>query len=150
MKPVAYPKGTARSVARSLRIYHGDHVRKAAMDALYARFLRPGDLAFGKARIGWNGQARDAHALSFATAFAGLWPHLLFGLYIFGTLAVLSPTVLIWSLPLTAGYLLAIPFAMLTAAPALGAFFVRTGLCGIPEDFDPPAEIVAIQGGKAR
>ena len=40
--------------------------------------------------------------------------------------------------------------AMLTAAPALGALFVRTGLCGIPEDFDPPAEIVAIQGGQAR
>lgn len=107
-------------------------------------------LAFGKARIGWNGQARDAHALSFATACAGLWPHLLFGLYIVGTLALLSPTVLIWSLPLTAGYILAIPFAMLTAAPALGALFVRTGLCGIPEDFEPPAEIVAIQGGKAR
>ncbi|CAN7420699.1 glucans biosynthesis glucosyltransferase MdoH [Bosea sp. LjRoot90] len=107
-------------------------------------------LAFGKARIGWNGQARDAHALSFATAFAGLWPHLLFGLYIFGTLAMLSPTVLIWSLPLTAGYVLAIPFAMLTAAPALGGWFVRSGLCGIPEDFDPPAEIVAIQGGDIR
>ena len=107
-------------------------------------------LAFGKARIGWNGQARDAHALSLATAVAGLWPHLIFGLYIFGTLMVLSPTVLIWSLPLTAGYLLAIPFAMLTAAPALGALFVRTGLCGIPEDFDPPAEIAAIQGGQAR
>lgn len=107
-------------------------------------------LAFGKAKIGWNGQARDAHALSFVTAFAGLWPHLLFGLYIFGTLMVLSPTVLIWSLPLTAGYILAIPFAMLTAAPALGTLFVRTGLCGIPEDFDPPAEIVAIQGGGAR
>ena len=83
-------------------------------------------------------------------SYAGLWPHLLFGLYIFGTLALLSPTVLIWSLPLTAGYILAIPFAMLTAAPALGAFFVRTGLCGIPEDFDPPAEIIAIQGGDAR
>jgi membrane glycosyltransferase len=107
-------------------------------------------LAFGKAKIGWNGQARDTHALSFATALAGLWPHLLFGLYIFGTLAALSPTVLIWSLPLTAGYLLAIPFAMLTAAPSLGALFVRSGLCGIPEDFDPPAEIVAIQGGDAR
>ncbi|WP_186419581.1 glucans biosynthesis glucosyltransferase MdoH [Bosea sp. CS1GBMeth4] len=107
-------------------------------------------LAFGKARIGWNGQARDAHALSLATAFAGLWPHLLFGLYVVGTLALLSPTVLIWSLPLTAGYLLAIPFAMLTAAPALGALLVRAGLCGIPEDFHPPAEIVAIQGGAAR
>ena len=46
MKPVAYPKGTAKSVARSLRVYHGDHVRKVAMDSLYARFLRAGDLAF--------------------------------------------------------------------------------------------------------
>lgn len=102
-------------------------------------------LAFGRARIGWNGQARDAHALSFATAFAGLWPHLLFGLYIFATLSVLSPTVLIWSLPLTAGYVLAIPFAMITALPALGHWFARAGLCGIPEDFDPPAELRAIR-----
>ena len=101
-------------------------------------------LAVGKARIGWNGQSRDARALSFATAFAGLWPHLLFGAYLFATLAWLSPTVLLWSLPLTAGYVLAIPFAMLTALPAVGEWFARTGLCGIPEDFDPPAELVAI------
>ncbi|MDU0338902.1 glucans biosynthesis glucosyltransferase MdoH [Bosea rubneri] len=107
-------------------------------------------LAFGKAKIGWNGQARDAHALSCATAFEGLWPHLLFGLYIFGTLALLSPTVLIWSLPLTAGYLLAIPFAMLTASPALGRWFARRGLCGIPEDFDPPRELVAIQADEPK
>ncbi|WP_083533110.1 glucans biosynthesis glucosyltransferase MdoH [Bosea sp. WAO] len=107
-------------------------------------------LAFGKAKIGWNGQARDAHALSFATAFAGLWPHLLFGLYIFGTLALLSPTVLIWSLPLTAGYVLAIPFAMLTASPALGRWFARRGLCGIPEDFDPPPELVAVQADEPK
>lgn len=105
-------------------------------------------LAFGRARIGWNGQARDAHALSFATAFAGLWPHLLFAIYLFGALLLLSPTVLLWSLPLTAGYLLAIPFAMATALPGLGAWFARLGLCGIPEDFDPPAELVAIRVGE--
>jgi FkbM family methyltransferase len=40
------PKGTARAVARSLRIYHGDPARSAAMDALYGRFLKPGSLAF--------------------------------------------------------------------------------------------------------
>jgi membrane glycosyltransferase len=102
-------------------------------------------LAFGRARIGWNGQSRDAHALSFATAFAGLWPHLLFGLYIVGALLMLSPTVLLWSLPLTGGYVLAIPFAMLTAWPALGGWLARKGLCGIPEDFDPPGELVAIR-----
>jgi membrane glycosyltransferase len=107
-------------------------------------------LAFGRAKIGWNGQSRDAHALSFATAFAGLWPHLLFGLYIFGTLLWLSPTVLLWSLPLTAGYLLAIPFAMVTALPALGVWFAGKGLCGIPEDFDPPAELIAIRAGSRR
>jgi membrane glycosyltransferase len=101
-------------------------------------------LAFGRAKIGWNGQSRDAHALSFTTAFGGLWPHLLFGTYIFGALLVLSPAVLVWSLPLTAGYVLAIPFAMLTAWPALGGWLARRGLCGIPEDFDPPAELVAI------
>lgn len=107
-------------------------------------------LAFGRAKIGWNSQARDVHSLSFATAFAGLWPHLLFGLYIFGSLALLSPTVLLWSLPLTAGYLLAIPFAVLTASPALGTLFVRTGLCGIPEDFEPPAVLAAIENEARR
>ena len=31
---------------RSLRLYHGPKAPKAAMDALYGHFLRPGDLAF--------------------------------------------------------------------------------------------------------
>ena len=107
-------------------------------------------LAFGRSRIGWNGQARDAHALSFATAFAGLWPHLLFGTVVLGALLALSPAMMVWSLPLTAGYVLAIPFAMITASPALGEWLARKGWCGIPEDFDPPAELLAIQAEPRR
>src|SRR5256884_8124503 len=34
------------SLWRSLEVYYGDAARDAAMDALYARFLRAGDLAF--------------------------------------------------------------------------------------------------------
>src|SRR5689334_8182720 len=34
------------ALRRSLDVYYGDAARDAAMDALYARFLRPGDLAF--------------------------------------------------------------------------------------------------------
>ena len=34
------------NLARSLAVYYGDAPRDAAMDALYARFIRPGDLAF--------------------------------------------------------------------------------------------------------
>jgi FkbM family methyltransferase len=35
-----------QALQRSLRVYHGDKARNAAMDALYRRFLEPGDLAF--------------------------------------------------------------------------------------------------------
>jgi hypothetical protein len=34
------------TLRRSLEVYYGDAARDAAMDALYARFLRAGDLAF--------------------------------------------------------------------------------------------------------
>jgi membrane glycosyltransferase len=104
-------------------------------------------LAFGKSNIGWNGQARDAKALSVATAFAGLWPHLLFGIYVVGSLAILSPKVMWWAMPLLAGYLVAIPFAVSSASPAIGRWFVGKGLCGIPEDFKAPPELEAIARG---
>jgi len=37
---------TGRAILRSLRIYYGDRGRNAKMDAMYARFLKAGDLAF--------------------------------------------------------------------------------------------------------
>jgi FkbM family methyltransferase len=37
---------TARGIFRSLRIYYGDRPRAAAMDRLYGRFVRHGDLVF--------------------------------------------------------------------------------------------------------
>jgi len=36
----------AVAVARSVVTYHGDPAKNAAMDTLYARFVKPGDLAF--------------------------------------------------------------------------------------------------------
>lgn len=35
-----------KGVIRSLRLYHGPHAPRAQMDALYSKFLKPGDLAF--------------------------------------------------------------------------------------------------------
>jgi predicted ThiF/HesA family dinucleotide-utilizing enzyme len=37
---------TVRGVLRSLHIYYGHRARARAMDALYAQFIRPGDLTF--------------------------------------------------------------------------------------------------------
>jgi membrane glycosyltransferase len=103
-------------------------------------------LAFGKSRVGWNGQERDAHGLSIANAAAALWPVTLFGIAVASALAVVSPTALAWSLPLIAGHLVAVPFAVVTASPAVGKWCVRAGLCAVPEDFDAPPEIAALRG----
>ena len=107
-------------------------------------------LLFGRSNIAWGGQARDAHGISLRTAFEGLWPQLVFGVVVCGALFALSPTVLLWSLPLTLGYLLAIPFAMITASPALGRALERIKLCAIPEEFTPPQEVRAVQPALAR
>lgn len=40
------PRGTARGIGRSLRLYHGDRERTRRMDALLGAFVRPGDLVF--------------------------------------------------------------------------------------------------------
>ena len=100
-------------------------------------------LAFGQS-VAWGGQSRDAYGISWATAVRQLWPQTLFGAGVCGALYAIEPTVLWWSLPLTTGYLVAIPFAVWTASPAVGRLFKAWGLCAIPEDFTPPPELVAI------
>lgn len=105
-------------------------------------------LLFGKS-VTWGGQARDAHGISWRAAIANLWPQAAFGLVLCSILAVISPSVLVWSLPLTAGYLLAVPFAVMTAHPELGRLLMSWGLCGIPEDFAPQPEIEAVQLNRA-
>jgi membrane glycosyltransferase len=106
-------------------------------------------LAFGKSVV-WGGQSRDAQRLSWRTAAEALWPQMLFGALVCGALLLIAPPVLWWSLPLTAGYLLAIPFAVLTADPAFGRALQRLGLCGIPEDFATPAEVNAVTDGRQK
>ena len=101
-------------------------------------------LPFGRAVI-WNGQARDAHGISWSTAVKGLWPPFLFGCAICGALAWLSPAVLLWSLPLTFGYLVAVPFAVATASPAFGEALARRRLCAVPEELTEPPEIRAVR-----
>ena len=103
-------------------------------------------LAVGKS-VTWGGQSRDAQRLSWAAAAQTLWPQTLFGVIVCGALLLIAPAVFWWSLPLTAGYLLAVPFAVVTASPGLGRLMQKLGLCGIPEDFAPPAEVRTVQVG---
>jgi len=106
-------------------------------------------LAFGRS-VSWGGQTRDAERLAWGQAARQLWPQTLFGVIVCGALFILAPPLLAWSLPLTVGYLVAIPFAVLTADPRLGLMLQRLGLCGIPEDFMPPPEIKALSAALER
>ncbi|MGA7329232.1 MAG: glucans biosynthesis glucosyltransferase MdoH [Rhodomicrobium sp.] len=101
-------------------------------------------LVFGRS-MRWNGQSRDAQGVSWRAAFSSMWPQCVVGVAICGTLYFISPLLLLLSLPLTAGYVLAVPFAVATASPRLGRLFQKVGLCGIPEDFNPPCEIQAVR-----
>ena len=95
-------------------------------------------LPFGRT-VGWNGQTRDAKALSWSMAARGLWPQLVFGMIVFALGAAFAPNLLLWSLPLTLGYLLAIPLAKASASPRLGVWLARAGICETPEGVAEPA-----------
>jgi membrane glycosyltransferase len=101
-------------------------------------------LLFGKS-ITWNGQARDAHGIPFAVALREMWPQALFGALVIGLCLYHAPLLLAWGWPLVVGYLLAIPFGMLTAEPWLGRLMARARLCGIPEEFDTPVDVRRVQ-----
>lgn len=102
-------------------------------------------LLFGR-RVRWSGQVRDAHGLPLWQSARALWPQFLFGAVVCGALYAVSPTLLLWSLPLTAGYLLAIPFASVSASPTIGRIVTWLGLCGTPEEFHAPQEVQALKG----
>jgi membrane glycosyltransferase len=93
----------------------------------------------------WSGQARDVSSLSWQDALNGLWPQQLFALFLAFAIMWLTPALFLFSLPLTFGYFVAVPFAVITAAPAFGAFLARWKVCATPEELCLPAEIQAIQ-----
>ena len=74
-----------------------------------------------------------------------MWPQTLFGLSLGAILATQAPAVLPWASPLLASFLLAIPFAVISAAPVMGRLSCRLGLCDIPEDRVAAPALVALQ-----
>lgn len=100
-------------------------------------------LALGRG-TGWTGQARDAHRVSWGEALRFGWPATAFGVGILAFVAATIPAALPVALLFCAGYLLAVPFAVITADPRLGALFARAGLCAIPEEREMPRALAAL------
>ncbi len=73
-------------------------------------------LAFGR-RVGWSGQVRDGHAITWSAAARMFWPHTVAGVLLFGLFMSASGFAGIACLPFVAGLLLSAPFTVLTSAP---------------------------------
>ena len=82
--------------------------------------------------IGWIGQIRDDHAVSFRLALSNLWPQTLIGWAAIGLVSATQPAALPYVLFLAGGPALAVPFAMLTAWAPLGRLAVGIGIGRLP------------------
>ena len=125
----------------------------AATDGLFTLMIGPvmmvaqtrfiAGLCLGQ-RIMWEAQRREDGMVPWGEAIRGLWPQLLFGVFFAVALWRVAPSAIPWALPTLAGSLLAIPFAWVSAWPQLGRWMVRSGLCAIPDEYDPAPEVTAL------
>jgi membrane glycosyltransferase len=111
--------------------------------SMFNQTLFMAGLLFGR-NAGWDAQQRDGYRVPWTAAARGLWPATSFGLLVLGFLAFTAPAAIPWFLPCLGGLVLAIPFAVLTSLPEVGAAAVHWRLCAIPEEFETPAEISAL------
>jgi membrane glycosyltransferase len=72
-------------------------------------------------------------------------PHTLFGSALFIFVVLTAPNAAIWFVPFVAGLILVMPFAVYSSSPQLGEWAERHKLCAMPEEFDMPEEIRAVQ-----
>lgn len=89
-------------------------------------------------QIGWSAQRRDAHGVPWRLALQRFWPQTLLGLLITPWLWHSMPGAWPFWAPFALGLAGAVPWAVITAQPALGRWMVRTGLCRVPEEANAP------------
>ncbi|MEZ5900171.1 MAG: glucans biosynthesis glucosyltransferase MdoH [Hyphomicrobiaceae bacterium] len=148
----ALTKGEVARFGGALRFWSGGAMEivfsflQGAVSTIRTSIFMTG-LLLGRSIV-WSGQNRDAKGIRWATATRALWPQTLFGVVVMSALYAASPPTLLWSLPLTAGYILAIPFAVATANPKLGHFMRHHLIAAIPEEIAPVPEIVRVQSGR--
>ncbi len=100
-------------------------------------------LCFGRT-IGWQAQSRSEHAIFWGVAGRRFWAHTLAGCAAGWALWSISLPTALWSLPVYGGLLAAIPLAVVTSSPELGAWMAKSRVLAIPEDLFPPQEIRAL------
>ncbi|HEY4774876.1 MAG TPA: glucans biosynthesis glucosyltransferase MdoH, partial [Xanthobacteraceae bacterium] len=79
-------------------------------------------------RLGWDAQARQDQAVGLGQAARRLWPHTALGVCAISLLAWRNPAAIPFALVMAGGLALAVPLAVISAAPAAGRLLVRLGM----------------------
>ncbi len=87
---------------------------------------------------GWVAQRRDDGGVPLREVVRTYLPHTLVGAALALASYLVSPSLLLWMLPVVAGLALAVPLAALTARADAGRALRRAGLLRTPEEAAPP------------
>ena len=88
-------------------------------------------------RIGWDAQQRDERSVPVAEAVRMFWPQTALGVGGTALLAAEAPGSLGWAAPVLLAWMLAVPYACLSASPAVGRWMRAQRLCAVPDEFEP-------------
>jgi membrane glycosyltransferase len=99
---------------------------------------------FGR-KTRWDGQQRDGYRVPWNAAARTFMPHTLFGSALMIFVALSAPNALLWFIPFVTGLIVVMPFAVYSSSPEFGKWAERHKLCAMPEEFDMPEEIRAVQ-----
>lgn len=99
---------------------------------------------FGR-KTKWDGQQRDGYRVPWKAAAKTFMPHTILGVGLLAFVALVSLKSAIWFVPFVFGLIVVIPFAVYTSDTRLGAWAERIKLCPMPEEFEMPEEIRAVQ-----
>ena len=127
----------------------GSSIAEAAFSMLLAPIMAVAHCVFmtglllGRAMI-WGAQRRALHRVHFGEALRRLWPQTLFGAAAFLWLALFDAAGALVVSPFFLGALLAVPLAMVSSLPAVGAISNRIGLWRTPDEVGPSRTIAAL------
>jgi membrane glycosyltransferase len=82
----------------------------------------------------WRPQNRSDRGVSWSEAARLLWPQTVLGCVVFGCFVHAGWTAVIWAAPFAIGLVLAVPFCVVTANPAVGAWLRERRVAAIPEE----------------
>jgi membrane glycosyltransferase len=88
---------------------------------------------------GWAAQVRDDQSVPLSQAARMFWPHTLLGIGALAILMATHPSAIPYALFLAGGPALSIPFAVVSALPAMGKLFTALGIGRLPQETTPPA-----------